>query len=195
MNLCIFCFRQEPNGRRWQRLNLTEAIKTVAVGRGRDRGSRQPSEESSHTWRGAGQSSAETQESGSQPASRSSSRRSGRQLQPAQAGPGPAHHPLDSGIASIEESSSCAGVAGRCNGRLQRASRVEEAEDATPPHPALPAIPSCSPPDSATATSSSPTLWPPPPAISVPGVPATTSSLPGLQPTNSRCPIQTSGWL
>ena len=79
---------------------------------------------------------------------------------------------LDSGIASIEDSSSArsmvvgvGGVGGKCNGRLQRTSRIEESEPVE-------------------------RSW----RVQEQQEPLVTT-VPGLTQTNSRCNVQTSGWL
>ena len=177
------CFRSifeaSDIGRGWKRLNLADAIKTVKVPKVIRPAARNPSEESqvSIVRNTTTQSSLDDQggtisdsTGAGSSTSRSSSKRDKytRNRNPVSpmgpnrqdiAGPGAF---LDSGIASIEESSSTRSLVTdtsmRCNGKLQRTSRIDEmdctsltateSENSACVTKVLQTIPSCSPPDS-----------------------------------------------
>ena len=158
----------EP-GRRWHRLNLTEAIRTVKVPRvvKTPHGTRNNSQESQCSF--IRQSSATSmEEAGPDTCPESSSHGKFTRLRQCEEISNVVL--LDSGTASIEETSSARSLAatGKCNGRLQRTTRIEETEAA----------------ERSWRVQEQEPLVPP----SVPPVP-------GLLPLNSRCNVQTSGWL
>ena len=199
-------------GKRWQRLNLSEAIKTVKAPRVVTTTSQES--HSSLTRQSSGNCQ---QETASQPApslsrSASNSGKFTRLRQAVSPSLGQARGAqeaqeaqevtnvvlLDSGIASIEDSSSArtmvgagggggcvgggegGGAAGlRCNGRLQRANRIEESEPVEPVEPGEPGEPG-----------ESGRSW----RVQEQQEPLVTT-VPGLLQTNSRCNVQTSGWL
>jgi len=172
-------FEASDIGRGWKRLNLADAIKTVKVPKVIRPAARNPSEESqvSIVRNTTTQSSLDDQggtisdsTGAGSSTSRSSSKRDKytRNRNPVSpmgpnrqdiAGPGAF---LDSGIASIEESSSTRSLVTdtsmRCNGKLQRTSRIDEmdctsltateSENSACVTKVLQTIPSCSPPDS-----------------------------------------------
>ena len=171
-------FEASDIGKRWQKLNLADAIKTVKVPKVIRPNARNPSEESqvSIVRNPTTQSSLDEQggtvsdsTGAGSSTSRSSSKRDKYTRNRNPVSPmGPNRHEnsagnfLDSGIASIEESSSTRSlvtdVSMRCNGKLQRTSRIDEmdgmsltaAESENSPcvTQVLQTIPSCSPPDS-----------------------------------------------
>ena len=164
-------------GRRWHRLNLAEAIKTVKVPKVVKTNARNNSQESQCSF--IRQSSATSlSEQGPESLSRSESNHGKYTRLRQTVSPGPGQAPelanvvlLDSGISSIEETSSgrSLAVAGKCNGRLQRANRIEESEGSERSWRV----------QEQGEQEEEPLVVP----------------VPGLLPLNSRCNVQTSGWL
>ena len=192
------CSSIVEGGKRWQRLNLSEAIKTVKVPRALTTSQESPCSIIRQTSSNSLQDPGPSGPSGPScppgqcpPASLSrSASNSGKHTRLRQAvspSQGQAQEAqetqeevtnvvlLDSGIASIEDSTSArsmvgggggvGGVGGKCNGRLQRTSRIEESEPVE-------------------------RSW----RGQEQQEPLVTT-VPGLTQTNSRCNVQTSGWL
>lgn len=156
-------------GRRWHRLNLAEAIKTVKVPKVVKTNARNNSQESQCSF--IHQTSATSlEEAGAETLTRSSS--NGKLTRVRQCQEASNVVLLDSGIASIEESSSGRASGGKCNGRLQRTSRVEQVEEPDPGDR-----------ERSWRVQEQEPLVPPVPPV------------PGVLPLNSRCNVQTSGWL
>ena len=186
-------------GKRWQRLNLSEAIKTVKVPRvvttssqespcsiSRQTSSNSLQDSAGHTGHCLSRSASNSGKFTRLRQAVSPSQgqvRVGQEAQEAQEVTNANVVLLDSGIASIDDTTSARSMGGgggcggggeggagglKCNGRLQRASRIEESEPVE-------------------------RSW----RVQEQQEPLVTTvpTVPGLLQTNSRCNVQTSGWL